>query len=235
MTAPRRAGASGSDRPRARGEILEPLRLLAHAGADHTPVVVTSGEVGERLGVSQQAAARYLVELERRGLVVRSLANRRQRLQLTPAAMELLRAEYRDYRRLFEGPARATISGEVASGLGEGRYYLSQPGYVVQFTERLGYSPYPGTLNVRVRASESRRLAVLRDWNGLRIDGFEAGGRTFGGATCYPAKLNGRRCHLIRPDRSHYQDVIEFVAPERLRSRLRLQDGDVVKADLEER
>ena len=215
--------------------MLELLRLLAHAGADHTPVVLTSGEVGERLGVSQQAAARYLVELERRELVVRTLASRRQRLQLTPAAMELLRAEYRGYRRIFEGPGQLAISGEVASGLGEGRYYLSQPGYVLQFTERLGYTPYPGTLNVRLRASEIRRLAVLKDWSGVRIDGFEAAGRTFGGATCFPGRLNGKPCHLIRPDRSHYQDVVEFIAPARLRTTLRLKDGDAVRAELEER
>ena len=230
-----RAASGAGARPRARGEILELLRLLAHAGADHTPVVLTSGEVGDRLGVSQQAAARYLVELERRELVVRTLANRSQRLQLTPAAMELLRAEYRGYRRIFEGPARLAFSGEVVSGLGEGRYYLSQPGYVLQFTERLGYGPYPGTLNVRLRPAEIRRLAVLRDWNGVRIDGFEAGGRTFGGATCFPARLNGRSCQLIRPDRSHYQDVVEFIAPVRLRTALRLKDGDSVKAELEER
>ena len=235
MTAAPRPGASRPSRPRARGEVLEILRLLAHAGADHTPVVLTSRELGERLGVSQQAAARYLVDLERREYVVRTLANRRQRLHLTVPAMDLLRAEYRDYRRIFEGPGHTTITGEVVSGLGEGRYYLSQPGYVVQFTERLGYTPFPGTLNVRLRPSEARRLAVVRDWNGTRIDGFEAGGRTFGGATCYATVLNGRRCHLIRPDRSHYQDVIEFVAPERLRSRLRLHDGDAVKAHLEER
>ncbi len=230
-----RATPRAGSRPRARGEVLELLRLLAHAGADRTPVVLTSGEVGERLGVSQQAAARYLVELERRELVVRTLANRRQRLQLTPAAMELLRTEYRGYRRIFEGPGRLAVTGEVASGLGEGRYYLSQPGYVLQFTERLGYSPYPGTLNVRLRPVEIRHLAVLKDWNGIRIDGFEAAGRTFGGATCYPARLNGRACHLIRPDRSHYQDVVEFIAPVRLRTSLRVKDGDSVKAELEER
>jgi len=97
------------DRPRTRGEVLEVLRLLAHDGADHTPVVMTSGELGERLGVSQQAAARYLLDLERRELVVRTLANRRQRLQLTARGMELLRAEYRGYRRIFEGPGRMSI------------------------------------------------------------------------------------------------------------------------------
>ncbi|MCI4328530.1 MAG: DUF120 domain-containing protein, partial [Thermoplasmata archaeon] len=97
-----------------------------------------------------------------------------------PAGTELLRGEYEQYRRIFEGPGRLKFSGEVASGLGEGRYYLSQPGYMLQFAERLGYSPYPGTLNLRVGADDRARLDAARHWKGIRIDGFEAGGRTFG-------------------------------------------------------
>jgi riboflavin kinase len=220
--------------PRARGEALAVLKVLAQAGADHNPVVVTSREVGAKIGVSQQTADRYLVVLERRGLLVRTLAQRRQRIQLTPASMELLRAEYHVYRRIFEGPARISIAGEVASGLGEGRYYLSQPGYVVQFTERLGYAPYPGTLNVRVDGATLRTLSVVAGWSGIRIDGFHASGRTFGGATCYAARINGRSCHLIRPDRSHYKDVVEFVAGEGLREALRVKDSDPVRVDIEE-
>ena len=138
------AGANlDSVRPRPKGEALAVLKLLAIAGGDHAPVVFTSREIGERIGVSQQAADRYLLALEAKGLLTRSMAQRRQRLLLTPAAMELLRSEYRGTRRIFEGPAKVSLSGKVTSGLGEGRSYLSQPGYVIQFTERLGYSPYP--------------------------------------------------------------------------------------------
>ena len=219
---------------RSRGEALAVLKLLALAGADHTPMVVTSREVGERIGTSQQAADRYLVSLEKRGLITRSLAQRRQRLLLTPTAMTLLRAEYHAYRRIFEGPAKLSIAGTVASGLGEGRYYLSQPGYVLQFTERLGYSPYPGTLNVRLGPEERRKIDLLEGWQGLRIDGFQASGRTFGGATCFPARLNGHACHLIHPDRTHYKDVVEFVAPECLREALPVRDGDTVEVAIEE-
>jgi riboflavin kinase, archaea type len=210
------------------------LKVLALAGADHTPVVLTSRSVGDRIGVSQQAADRYLVALEQDGLITRSLAQRRQRLVLTPAGMSLLRAEHHAYRRIFEGPARLSFSGTVASGLGEGRYYLSQPGYVVQFSERLGYTPYPGTLNVRVGPPALRKVELVGGWTGLRIDGFEASGRTFGGATCFPARMNGHPCHLIHPDRSHYQDVVEFIAAERLRDVLSLRDDDPVEIDLEE-
>ena len=221
-------------RPRPKGEALAVLRLLAQLGADHTAAVLTSREVGERLGVSQQAADRYLVTLEKRGLLTRSLAQRRQRLLLTPAAIELLRVEYHSYRRIFEGPARITFEGKVTSGLGEGRYYLSQPGYVVQFSERLGYSPYPGTLNVRVGGEALRKVGAVAHWTGIRIDGFHASGRTFGGATCFAARMNGHRCHLIHPDRSHYKDVVEFVAADCLREALRLKDDDTVTLDLEE-
>jgi riboflavin kinase, archaea type len=224
----------GADRPRAKGDQLAVLKVLALAGADHTPVVLTSGALGDRLGVSQQAADRYLVGLEAAGLVTRSLAQRRQRLQLSPAGMALLRNEYHSYRRIFEGPAKLSFSGAVVSGLGEGRYYLSQPGYVVQFSERLGYSPYPGTLNVRVGTAALRKVELIGGWTGLRIDGFEASGRTFGGASCFPARMNGHSCHLIHPDRSHYKDVVEFIAADRLRDVLSLKDEDAVEIELEE-
>ena len=231
---PRSSSAPARQRPRPAGETLAVLKFLALAGADHTPVVLTSREIGEHIGVSQQAADRYLVALEHRGLITRSLAQRRQRVVLTAAAMALLRTEYRAYHRIFEGPSTITFGGKVASGLGEGRYYLSQPGYVVQFTERLGYAPYPGTLNVRVDGPALRKVELVSTWRGLRIDGFQASGRTFGGATCFPARMNGHACHLIHPDRTHYQDVVEFVAADCLREALGLHDDDRVRLDIEE-
>ena len=226
--------SSEAIRPRSRGEALAVLKVLALAGADHAAVLLTSRELGEKIGVSQQAADRYLVALEKRGLITRSLAQRRQRLLLTPTALDLLRLEYHSYRRIFEGPAKISFTGVVTSGLGEGRYYLSQPGYVLQFTERLGYSPYPGTLNIRVDREALRKVGLVEGWNGIRIDGFQASGRTFGGATCFPARMNGHPCHLIHPDRTHYKDVVEFVAPECLRDALPVKDEDAVAVDIEE-
>jgi riboflavin kinase, archaea type len=220
--------------PRIKAEELRLLRTLAHGGADRTPVEITSREVGEQLDVSQQAADRYLVDLSKQGLISRSLGARKQRLTLTAAGVELLRKEFHAYRRVFEGPARLAFSGLVASGLGEGRYYLSQPGYILQFQERLGYTPFPGTLNIRVDSKELLRIDGLRHWDGVRIDGFQASGRTFGGATCYVGRINGRPCHLIRPDRSHYQDVVELIAAESLRESLGVHDGDVVSVEVEE-
>jgi CTP-dependent riboflavin kinase len=79
-----------------------------------------------------------------------------------------------------------------------------------------------------------RRAAMVKQWTGVRIDGFQASGRTFGGATCIPAKIGGSPGHLIRPDRTHYEDVIEFVAPVSLRETLKLADASPIEIELEE-
>ena len=39
---------------------------------------------------------------------------------------------------------------KIVSGMGEGAYYMSLKGYRNQFIEKLGYEPYPGTLNVKL-------------------------------------------------------------------------------------
>ncbi len=224
----------GRPRLRTRGEELAVLKQLAMAGADRAPLPFTSREVGERIGTSQQAADRYLLALEKQGYLTRTFVGRRPKLALTSEGIDALRAEYHSYHRIFDGPARVSFQGKVASGLGEGRYYLSQSGYSEQFPARVGYAPFPGTLNVRIEGEARRQVGLVRHWVGIRIEGFHAGDRTFGGATCYVAHLNGRPCHLIQPDRTHYDDVVEFVAPESLREALHLADLMDVTVELEE-
>jgi riboflavin kinase len=219
---------------RLKGDEIYILRRLALEGADRSAIHLTSKELGEKAGFSQQAADRYLVALAQRGLILRSMAARRQRIEITPEGMEILQKEHHLYHRLFEGPSRVRFDGVVTSGLGEGRYYLSQPGYVLQFAERLGYRPYPGTLNVRLEGEALRTAGLLKHWTGVRIDGFEASGRSFGGAQCFRARLHGHDCHLIHPDRTHYRDVVEFIAAECLREALSLADGAQVAIELEE-
>jgi riboflavin kinase len=223
-----------TSRPRVHHEELALLKVVASAGADRQAVVLTSTEIGAKLGVSQQAADRYLLSLERQGLIERTLGARKPRLLLTAQGLETLRREYSEYRRIFEGPSQLKFRGTVESGLGEGRYYLSQPGYVRQFEGRLGYSPYPGTLNVRVGPVDLPRVAGARDWRGIRIDGFTASGRTFGGALCLTAHLDGVEAHLIAPDRTIHKEVAEFIAPARLRDQLHVKDGDPIDVEIQE-
>lgn len=218
--------------PRLSREAFEVLKLVARCGGRGAPVLLSSREVGELLGTSQQSASQYLLDLTRAGYLTRSLGGRKQGLRVTPAGAQLLRKELAELRQIVERDATLSFAGVVVSGLGEGRYYLSQPGYLHQFEERLGYSPFPGTLNVKLKPADIPRLGDVKSLSGVRIDGFTAAGRTFGGATCYPSRLSGRACHLIFPDRTHYSDTAELIAPVELRKVLKLKDKDPVTMEV---
>jgi riboflavin kinase len=114
--------------------------------------------------------------------------------------------------------------------MGEGRYYMELSGYKNQFIERLGFKPYPGTLNLRLKTEEDiRGRQILRDIEGIEINGFVSGERTFGPVKCFIAKIDGVEGAVIIPMRTHHGfNTLEVIAPENIRERLGLNDGDIV-------
>ncbi|MEM3030753.1 MAG: DUF120 domain-containing protein [Candidatus Micrarchaeia archaeon] len=202
-----------------RGE-LELLILLAAEGAGHGWARLSTAAIARRIGASQQTASRRLAELERAGLVER----RRGAVRLTEKSMERLRAAHMSLKALFAHTA-ITFEGNVFTGLRDGRYYMSLDGYRRQFKEKLGFDPYPGTLNLRVGEPEKKILLAQR--NGIEINGFEHNGRVFGGLKAFRARVNGVEGAVVIPARSHYgNDVIEIASGYYLRKKLGLKDGE---------
>ncbi|HLF15930.1 MAG TPA: DUF120 domain-containing protein, partial [Candidatus Thermoplasmatota archaeon] len=117
------------------------------------------------------------------------------------------------------------LRGEVRTGLGEGRYYLSRPGYKERFRAALGWEPFPGTLNLELGGAEANKLGYLRRHPVHLIEAFQAEGRTFGAVTCHLAKVNGTACAAILPHRTHHTTTLELIAPVRLRDALPCEDG----------
>lgn len=211
---------------------IEAVKQLALLGAMEDAVELASTEFAALLDVSQQTGSRRLIELTDEGLVQREMGVRKQRIRITDAGRDLLRAEHMVYQRLFERPETLDISGTVETGLGEGRYYLSRPGYESQFETTLGWTPYPGTLNLALGGAEANKLRFLKRHPVHVIDGFEAEGRTFGGVTCHPARIGDLDCAAILPNRSHYTQTLEIIAPVCLRDTLPCKDGDTVNVDV---
>lgn len=209
-------------------KLLATLKELALLGGVHEHVPVSTAQLGRLLGVSQQSASVRVLELLKAGLVTRSLGGRRQALKITDKGMDFLRAEYAAYKRIFEIESQVRFRGRVGHGLGEGFYYMSQEGYREQFRRKLGFDPYPGTLNLALEGREPPKLEVLREAEGIAIAGFTEGGRTWGGAKCFHATVQEVACAAILPYRSHYTDVLELISPHQLRKRLGLRDGDMV-------
>jgi len=211
---------------------LATLRQVALAGGLTDEANVTDSDVAADLDVPKRQISTHLGNLEAAGLLDRSRGVDGQWLSVTEAGETYLQQEYEVYRQLFEHPTPIRLRGEVTSGMGEGRHYISLPGYVEQFVDWLGYEPFPGTLNVELAEESIGRRESLAAVEAVPIDAWEGEDRTYGAGSCYPVVLevDGRRydrAHAIVPDRTHHDDSqLELLAPERLRDELGLEDGD---------
>lgn len=213
--------------------MMEALKALALMNATREVVMISCKEFAEKINQSVQTASRRLKELEKAGLIERTITKDGQFVVITEKGRNLLHAEYLDYKRIFEGAETLKFRGVVFSGLGEGRYYVSLEGYKKQFKEKLGIDPFPGTLNLRIPKEEigiKKRLDVEQ---GIRIDGFTAENRTFGEVKAFKCKVNGLIAFIVMPKRTHHlSDVVEIIAEKKLRDELNLKDGDIVEVEV---
>ncbi|WP_292470102.1 winged helix-turn-helix domain-containing protein/riboflavin kinase [Methanolobus sp.] len=207
------------------------LKRLALLGAIEKPVKISSTEFMHHISASSKTAARVLKQLEEEGYISRQLVAGGQLVQLTEEGVGLLKKEYADYQQIFcKDHLDLELRGEVITGLGEGQYYIAKDGYMSQFRDKLDFKPFPGTLNVRLN-DESAQMRDNMDFiDPLIIHGFNDGERSFGGGKCYPIEIEGIKSAVIIPDRTHYPaDLLEIIAPLKLREALGISDGDEVK------
>ena len=218
-------------------ELSPPLLLtlykLAELGAHSGEILITTTRLARSLNVSQQTASRHLIELQTLGLIRRTRVARGEAIRMTERGSEELNRMYFRLKTVFEAkPSEVVLEGVLFSGIGEGAWYVSQRGYRKQFIERLGFDPFPGTLNLRLKRNYEDERKALKTIPHIDIDAFRDGERSFGPVICYRAKINDTEDGaLISAVRTHYaDDVIELISPNNLRAKLRLRDGDVVKA-----
>jgi len=214
--------------------LVELTKLKAHLGF----VPLSTEELAEKLGQSQQSASKHLQQLESLGYVERRRSGPKFSVRMTEAGQEIVRAYYSSLKVALERKPKRSIAfeGRVFQGLGEGAYYIGLESYKSQFAKALGFDPYPGTLNVKLESPDQVELKrELRGFDGLRIEGFQRDGRTYGGARCYRATVGkkGVTGAVLVIDRTHYDDsVLEIISPEFLRGVLGLKNGDVVELDV---
>jgi riboflavin kinase len=203
---------------------LDLLILLLQSGGGDT-VFATTGDIARELGISQQSASRWMIELEREGFLKRGHST----ISLTDKAVEELRRLYCILRSSFEEEFPIRISGYAVSGLKDGQYYLSLPQYVKQFEKKLGFSPFPGTLNVVI--DDRDKKLMLGRMRGIIVDGFSIGRRVLGKVKCFPAVINDKvEGAIVLPERSHYNSgTVEIISKHNLRKTLKLKDGSRVR------
>ncbi|MFB6295042.1 MAG: DUF120 domain-containing protein [Candidatus Nanohaloarchaea archaeon] len=119
------------------------------------------------------------------------------------------------------------LDGTVTAGMGRGADYVGMDAYQERFAVALGFTPYPGTLNLDVDAEQKH--AVEEAAPHRRIDGFTVDGETYSAVDAYLVTVDGIDAALLEMEvTDHPPSVAEIVAPVNLRTELDIEDGDTV-------
>ena len=120
---------------------------------------------------------------------------------------------------------QVTFKGFIFSGTGEGRRFIELPWVKNQIEEKLGFTPYSGTLNIRLTAGSMKEKKLLEKADQLKIcpeKGYCTG-------LLFKGYIDSLECAAIVPRVKNYpNDVLEVIAPWYLRERLNLSDGSMV-------
>lgn len=123
------------------------------------------------------------------------------------------------------------LKGIIISGMGKGKYFMSQDVYIEQFQEKLKFKPFSGTLNIKIEANE---IAQIMNISNDKF-GFISGKGKLGDVKFIKAVLNDDvEGAIIFPAKTrHTEDILEFISNKNLRESLKIKDGDKVTVNID--
>jgi riboflavin kinase len=212
---------------------------LLQRGAQHNFIELTTSDLGKNIKKSQQAASRHLLDLENAGYIERLRKGQTFRIKITNRGYSEIKSLYSTLKSAIEvTPFTIHFEGIVVSGMGEGAYYMALEGYRKQFKEKLGFEPYPGTLNVKL--VDQVFMNARRDigkYPSVFINGFSDDTRTYGWVKCYKAEINKgaiNNAAALVLERTHYDDsMLELIAPISLKESIGIQNGDKISVKVQ--
>ncbi|WP_243678196.1 CTP-dependent riboflavin kinase [Vulcanisaeta distributa] len=207
------------------------ILLVKYGINDKDYVTINLTRLANDIGTTPQNVFKIINRLaEEGGLIIKSAVSGQLAIKFTQRASEALQFVIDTIRHYLDERLVIRLVGNVVSGLGEGGFYMSLDGYVKQFVEKLGFKPYPGTLNIRLKPEYVKYRLYLDALPGIYIEGFSNGVRTYGGVKCFRAMIQGLPGAVLLIERTHHgPDTIEVISPYKLRDKLGLKDGDEIE------
>jgi riboflavin kinase len=118
-----------------------------------------------------------------------------------------------------------TFEGKIFSGKGNGKCFIDLPWVKKQIQSKLNFTPYSGTLNIRLTKEGKEQRKILDATVGIMVEpekGYYLG-------VLFKASMQAIACAVVIPKNPDYpSDVLEVISPEYLRGQLRLTDGTLV-------
>jgi CTP-dependent riboflavin kinase len=121
-----------------------------------------------------------------------------------------------------------TITGRIVSGIKKGAYFTQLEWVQDQCQEKLGFKPYPGTLNLEIEAETIPIVEALRQGEGIELVSPDA---DFCCGHVYRVSVMGVSGAIVAPAEDvsvHGKNIIEIIAPISLREALDVKDGDEI-------
>ncbi len=122
------------------------------------------------------------------------------------------------------------VKGAVFSGEKLGGAFVGINWAKKQIEKKLGFSPYLGTLNIRLSEKHTKQLEKIFDkFKGIEI----TPAKGFFKASCFNVLIMGRiRGAIVIPEKLDYpSNVLEILAPVNLRKALAVRDGDEIEIE----
>jgi len=120
------------------------------------------------------------------------------------------------------------LRGRVVSGTRKAAFFTQLDWVIEQCSQKLGFRPFPGTLNVEVRPESHPQIETLAKENTIELVSPDPG---FCNAQVIPATIEGISAAVILPQKNvrvHGRQIIEVIAPVNLRNKLNIDDGNTI-------
>jgi riboflavin kinase len=204
------------------------LLFLAERGALESRLRITTVEIGESNSMSQQNASVRIRKLKQDGMIEVSPLG----IRITPKGKEALSRMHSRLSSILLQKS-FSFSGKVVRGAEKGRYFLSLAGYAKRIQEAVGFTPFPGTINLEIGESQIEGRIALREHRGIRIPGFRHEGKDYGEVELYPCTILGHEGAILFPYRSHHGlRVLELISPHDLSKKAGIGEGSRVEVEV---
>jgi CTP-dependent riboflavin kinase len=120
------------------------------------------------------------------------------------------------------------ITGKIVGGAKQGAFFTQLDWVQQQCLDKLGFVPWPGTLNLEIPMDHVAVIEEMKVTKGLELvspDSYYCSGHVF------PVSIERLPAAIVIPAedvRMHAKNVIEIISPEMLKESLGVKDGDKV-------
>lgn len=126
------------------------------------------------------------------------------------------------------GTRQLKLTGKVVSGAGKAAFFTQLDWVQEQCAAKLGFNPYPGTLNIELSPESVVNLRALEEEARTELVPLDP---LFCAAKLLPVSCGSIAGAVIFPAedvRIHGKRIVEIIAPVRLKEALNVEDGDLV-------